>query len=127
MTDENGNFINPKIMVDFDSIKGVKLTAKEKIKKLNDALVKIMPSEILCKSENDLEEKLQICKLCLVPAFSKSGFNYYGSEVADEILCKQFGEDYKEQFSLKRTPLARISCAVLFEYVKDTQKRVPTF
>ncbi len=103
--------------------KTTEFNGKTKLKDLNDVLVRILPSEILCYSNCDIEKDLAVRKLDLIPKFSYDLKELYNFDNANEALKNQFGADYKNQFGLSKMKNAIISSGVLLSYVKVTQKR----
>ncbi len=95
----------------------------DRYKELNDILVRILPAEILCNTDEDFEDDLLVRKLELLPKFSYENADFYGLSQADEILSKQFSKNYQNLFSLNKMNYAIISCGSLLKYITDTQKR----
>ena len=92
------------------------------LKELNDILVRIMPSEVLCNSNFAFEKELPICKLGLVPKFTRFEDFEYEEHFMDSKLAEQFGNDYKTKYKLKDKYLV-ISSGKLIDYIFNTQKR----
>ena len=103
--------------------KTAQLKGEQRLKELNDILVRVLPSEILCYTEQKFEQDLSVRKLELIPEFYYDNQEIYNAEYADEVLSFQFGEKYKDVFGLAKLGYAVISCGVLLDYVKKTQKR----
>lgn len=103
--------------------KTTEFNGKTKLKDLNDVLVRILPSEILCYSNCDIENDLPVRKMDLIPKFTYDYKELYNLDNANETLKNQFGSDYKNQFCLTKMKNAIISSGVLLSYVKVTQKR----
>lgn len=95
----------------------------DRYKELNDILVRILPAEILCNTDEDFEDDLLVRKLELLPKFSYENADFYGLSQADEILSKQFSKNYQNLFNLNKMNYAIISCGSLLKYITDTQKR----
>ncbi len=103
--------------------KTIEFIGEDRYKSLNDILVRIQPSEILCNTDETFEDDLLVRKLEIAPKFSYDNENFYDVNVADEILSNQFSLNYKQIFGLNKMPYATISCGALLKYVKETQKR----
>lgn len=98
------------------------IKGEEKTKELNDILVRIMPSEILCNADEKFENSLLVRKTGLIPKFTYKYFENYNMSYADMQLSLQFGKDYQTKFDIKQKN-SIIACGVLFGYIKLTQKR----
>ncbi len=103
--------------------KTIEFIGEDRYKSLNDILVRIQPSEILCNTDETFEDDLLVRKLEIAPKFSYDNESFYDVNVADEILSNQFSLNYKQIFGLNKMPYATISCGALLKYVKETQKR----
>ena len=91
-------------------------------KNLNDILVRIMPSEVLCNESLSVENNLPICKLNFIAKFSRFNDNLFDYTRCNEILAQQFGEGYIKRFGVKEGSCVQ-SSGVLIKYLFDTQKR----
>ena len=103
--------------------KTIELCGEDKIKSLNDNLVRIMPSEILAYCDKQIESKLQVRQLDLIPKFSYQYSELFDKNACEDILEKQFSKDYKEKFGLKRHSASVIASGALLRYIVSTQKR----
>ncbi len=103
--------------------KTIEFKGEDRYKSLNDILVRVLPSEILCNSDENFEDNLSVRKLELVPKFSYKNEDVYNLSEADAVLTKQFSSNYKQLFGLDKMNYAIISCGALLKYVIDTQKR----
>ena len=103
--------------------KTLEFNKDDKLKDLNDILVRVMPAEILCFMDKENEQKLPVRQLDLIPKFSYDRPQYFDKDLAEQTLQNQFGNDYKKKFSLVGMQNAIIASAALLCYVKETQKR----
>lgn len=99
-----------------------KVSGEFALKELNDILVRVMPSEVLCNEDFLFEKELPICKLGLVPKFTRFKELEYDEQFLNCKLAEQFGADYKTQYKLKDRYLV-VSCGKLIDYICNTQKR----
>ena len=94
-------------------------------KMLNDLLVMISPSEIICNDEMFLDSyNLEGIKLGVLPKFY-SYFNWaFEKTKATENLKKQFNTESLKIFDLTDKKFATSASGALIEYLNETQKRV---
>ena len=103
--------------------KTLEIKGENKLKDLNDILVRVMPAEILCFMDKENEPKLPARQLDIVPRFTYDRPQYFDKDLAVSTLTNQFGKDYKKNFSLLGMQNAIIASSALLCYVKETQKR----
>ena len=103
--------------------KTTEFSKENRVRDLNDNLVRIMPSEILAYCDKDIENNLQVRQLDLIPKFTYSYPELFDVQTCNEVLERQFSKNYKEKFSLKNHQYATVACGALFGYIKNTQKR----
>ena len=91
---------------------------------LNDTLVMIKPSEIICNDEMFLESYiLEGIKLGVLPKFF-AYFNWaYEKRKATDNLKAQFNTQSLEIFDLEDKKFATSAAGALLEYLNETQKR----
>ncbi len=111
------------IEISTGEFKTIEFVGEDRYKSLNDIIVRIQPSEILCKSDESFENELLVRKLEIAPKFSYDNESFYDEVLANEILSNQFTSAYKKIFGLNNMPYAIISCGALLKYLKETQKR----
>jgi DNA mismatch repair protein MutS len=101
------------------------LEDENSLKLLNDLLVMINPSEIICNDEMFLDSyNLEGIKLGVLPKFY-SYFNWaFEKAKATENLKKQFKTESLKIFDLTDKKFATSSAGALIEYLNETQKRV---
>ena len=95
----------------------------KKYDELNDILVRLLPSEVLCYTDESFEDNLAVRKVDLIPKFSYDFPDWYNLEYANFILSNQFSSNYIKEFDLLKKNHSIISCGVLFAYIMQTQKR----
>lgn len=101
----------------------LELSGDEAISQLNDFLVSISPSEIICnESAKKYGEILYASKLGILPNFSVY-FNWaFENLSAERANAAQFGQNYKKIFELDKMPMAIIASGALLSYFFETQK-----
>lgn len=98
-------------------------TGDTKVKDLNDALVRILPSEILAFCDKDIESGLQVRQLDLIPAFSYSYAELFDKHNCLETLNHQFGDNFQQKLNLAKHQECIVACGALLSYILQTQKR----
>jgi len=93
------------------------------IDSLNDSLIRVMPSEIICKSDYNLEAVLPCQKLGVLPNFVEYDEDKFTDFYAQNILSRYFGVDYEQAFDVRRYKLGQIAGGALLAYLEQTQKR----
>ena len=94
---------------------------------LNDVLVKVKPSEILCNNEMFLEsQNLLAYKLGIVPKFTCYNDAYYNFKQGTENLAVQIGQKSLIKTSYNQKEWAITSVSALLNYLQETQKRALT-
>ena len=101
----------------------LELTGEEPIHALNDFLVSIAPSEIICnESAKKYGDMLYASKLGMLPNFSVY-FNWAFENIAVERAnVAQFGVNYKSVFELEKMSFATVASGALLSYLFETQK-----
>ena len=90
---------------------------------LNDLLVRILPSEIICtKQMKSTLESLPINKIMTLPEFQTYDDYAFEENMAISALKKQFGESALSVYEINQTPVAVQACGALLQYLYDTQK-----
>ena len=90
---------------------------------INDQIIRIMPSEIICNEESKhIENQIQCIQIN-----SKYGFNQYyewafSKSNAEKIILSQYGLDSLKGFDFNNKNCL-IAVGALLEYFKETQKR----
>ena len=90
---------------------------------LNDFLVRLMPSEIICRADVDLQALLPCSRGGLVPNFIGYDEFKFSTNFSREILTKYFGIDYENKYDVKNKTLAQRASGALLGYLEETQKR----
>ena len=103
--------------------KTLELKGENRYKDLNDILVRVLPSEVLCFMDKSIETKLPVRQLELIPKFSYDRPDYFDKDLADITMQNQFGKEYKKNFSLSGMQNSIVASGALLCYVKETQKR----
>lgn len=103
--------------------KTTEFSGEKRLEELNDLLVRLLPSEVLCYTDEDFENSLPIRKIDLVPKFYYEHEDWYNLEYANFILSNQFSSNFAKEFDLTKKTHSIISCGVLFAYIMQTQKR----
>ena len=94
------------------------------LSELNDALVRIKPSEILCNNEmKKSEQEIACVKSGYVPSFQVYSEEHYEFKKSDVNLKKQLGVDTLKGFNCATRTFAICSTGGLLDYVFETQKR----
>ncbi len=94
------------------------------LSELNDALVRIKPSEILCNNEmKKSEQEIACVKSGYVPSFQVYSEEHYEFKKSDVNLKKQLGVDSLKGFNCATRTFAICSTGGLLDYVFETQKR----
>jgi len=94
------------------------------LSELNDALVRIKPSEILCNNEmKKSEQEIACVKSGYVPAFQVYSEEHYDFKKSDVNLKKQLGVDSLKGYNCATRTFAICSTGGLLDYVFETQKR----
>ena len=94
------------------------------LNELNDALVRIKPSEILCNNEmKKSEQEIACVKSGYVPSFQVYSEEHYEFKKSDVNLKKQLGVDSLKGFNCATRTFAICSTGGLLDYVFETQKR----
>ena len=103
--------------------KTTQFDGEERYKSLNDILVRVMPAEVLCCTDEEFENSLPIRKLDLIAPFTNAKNLFYNEKEANEVLTKQFSANFKRLFGLTNMSNSIISCGALLKYITETQKR----
>lgn len=99
-------------------------TSNNSLSELNDTLVRIKPSEILCNDEmKKSEQDLACVKSGYVPEFSVYSNEHYDFKKSDQNLKSQLKVDSLKQFNCATRTYAICSTGGLLDYVFETQKR----
>ncbi len=91
--------------------------------KLNDFLVRSMPSEIICKHNYNLRNLLSSVKLNILPEFTEYNEEKFSANLANELLTKYFGVNFESKYDLKNYNYGQIAGGALLAYLEETQKR----
>lgn len=92
--------------------------------KLNDFLVTIRPSEILCNDEMyEHFDSLQVYRAHIIPAFYNYGDDNYVYKTCNEQVLKQLNVDSLKPFNIANKKYAITSAGALIKYILETQKR----
>jgi DNA mismatch repair protein MutS len=99
-------------------------TKEQSLKQLNDILVMVRPSEIICNDEMFLNSyNLEGVKLEVLPKFF-AYFNWaYEKQKAQNNLKQQFKTQSLQVFDLSEKQFATRASGALIEYLNETQKR----
>ncbi len=95
----------------------------DNVSSLNDFLVRILPSEVIYRSDFDIEAMLPAVKMGAIPNFTEYDETKYSKSYATNILTRYFGETYEEVFDIKGLTFAQIAGGALLGYLEETQKR----
>lgn len=99
-------------------------TGNNSLSELNDALVRVKPSEILCNSEMKKSESEIACvKSGYVPAFQEYPDEHYDYKKSEEGLKKQLNADSLKPYNCATRTFAICSTGGLLDYILETQKR----
>ena len=92
--------------------------------KLNDFLVTIRPSEILCNDEMyEVFDTLQVYRAHIIPAFYNYGNDNYIYKECNDILLNQLNVASLKQFNIANKKYAISASGALIKYITETQKR----
>ena len=92
--------------------------------RLNDALIRIRPSEIICNSEMfSLSHDLSSVKAEYAPQFSLYDECNYEFAVADSIIKKQLNTTSLRQYGCLNKNYAICAGGAIIAYINETQKR----
>ncbi|MBO7527801.1 MAG: DNA mismatch repair protein MutS, partial [Clostridia bacterium] len=94
------------------------------IGELNDFLVRISPSEIICHKEADLDDLIPCVKSGMMPKFLDYDPYKFSKTFSTEIMEKYFGIQFESIYELKNKKEAQFSAGALLGYLEETQKRV---
>lgn len=101
----------------------IEMEGEGAITQLNDFLVRIAPSEIICNSEAR-EEVLQ--SFAYKMNNIKKPYQYidsvYDLKNAQDVLKNHFGQTCISIFELNKKPAAISACGALIQYLRETQK-----
>jgi len=96
----------------------------DSLTKLNDLLVMIKPSEIICNSQmHESFELLPSVISCYIPRFSFYEDDNFDFSFANELVLKQLNVSTLKQYNCNNKNFAICSAGALLNYVKETQKR----
>ena len=92
--------------------------------KLNDFLVTVRPSEILCNEQMyEVFDSLQVYRAHIIPAFYNYGNDNYIYKECNKQLLKQLNVDNLKKFNIANKKYAITASGALIKYILETQKR----
>lgn len=98
--------------------------AENALSQLNDALVRIKPSEILCNDEmKKFEQDIACVKSGYVPSFQVYSNEHFDFKKSEERLKTQLNVSSLKAFNCATRTFAICSTGGLLDYVFETQKR----
>lgn len=91
--------------------------------KVNDTLIRIKPSEIICNAEMKKCDDLPCLKGKYVPDFEVYGDSNFSFETCEAILKKQLNTNNLRDYGIANKTYAIIAAGSVLAYIKETQKR----
>ncbi len=98
-------------------------TSKGDLTELSELLLKINPKEIISNSETAKLQMLEVERNAL-PKFQPYSDWVFSVDNATKTIKTQFEVNSIEQYGINGNKPAISACGAIFEYLKDTQKRV---
>lgn len=98
-------------------------TGDDVLSRLNDSLIRIRPSEIICNSEMKKCIELPCVRGKYVPEFELYDESNFDFSLCDSIMKKQLNTNNLKAFGIANKTYAIIAGGSILSYVKETQKR----
>ncbi len=98
-------------------------TGDDVLSRLNDSLIRIRPSEIICNTEMKKCTDLPCLRGKYVPDFEEYDQSNFDFELCSNILKKQLNTNNLKSFGIANKTYAIIAGGSILNYVKETQKR----